>query len=63
MTSPGGGGILSEDGNIVKERELAKESNFAKKGDLATRATLPRMVFSLKRAIPLCHEGHLFRGR
>ena len=37
VTSPGGGGIFAEDGNIIEEGKLAVEGNFAENGDLATR--------------------------
>ncbi len=57
------GGIFAEDSNVVEEGELAKEGNFAEKGDLATRVTSPRMVFLMKRASPLRHEGQIRRGR
>ncbi len=42
----------------MEEGKLAEENNFAKKGDLATRVTLPRMMFSLKRAILLATKGN-----
>ncbi len=44
VTSPGGGGIFSEDGNIIEEGKLAKEGNFAENDNMATRRGMARQV-------------------